>query len=348
LTIYEATQHGKDAIGQHETRLLLSHITGLDQVGLLLNDTKPLSIPSKEAFFAAINRRIANEPLQYILGWWEFMGLAMKTDPRALIPRPETELLVEEALAFIKNIAARKTNTHISQTLTHANAKNRQDRSKQDKSKQDKSKHNKNKCTIKVLDVCTGSGCIAVAIAKLAVHISATCDINVDVTAIDISHDALALAKENAVSNQVSDKIHFMQSDLLDGLDIFAHPSSHGSDTLEHLFTSSVNTFSNPFTYDLIISNPPYIPTAELKGLKPELDHEPKLALDGGKDGLDLYRRLIPQTIKHLAPDGALMLEIGPKAVEAITKAAGYGIVKVLSDYAGLDRMIIAHKTKFG
>ena len=264
MTLQEALNLGTGAIGRHESRLLLSHVTGLGLSGILINNTRPLSEPAKGAFFAGIERRKAREPLQYILGRWEFMGLEIITDPRALIPRPETELLVEEAIAHIRGLGHRA----------------------------------------RVLDVCTGSGCIAVAVAKLA---------DADVTAVDISASALALAAENAALHDVS--IKFMQSDLFGALTGQA--------------------------YDVIISNPPYIPTAELSHLQPEIrQHEPGLALDGGPDGLDIYRRLIPESLNYLTSGGALFLETGPREAETIMKAAGYGIVRLVKDYAGLDRVL--------
>jgi len=263
VTLQEAQDLGAKAIGRHEARLLMSHVTGLSLHNLLIESTKPLNEPAKGAFFAGIERRKANEPLQYIMGKWEFMGLEMITDPRALIPRPETELLVEEVLRLINERGGQ----------------------------------------VKVLDVCTGSGCIAVAVAKFA---------GVDVTAVDISPAALALAAENASMHSVN--IQLVQSDLFDGIK------------------------GQPF--DVIISNPPYIPTAELGQLQAELTHEPKLALDGGADGLDIYRRLVPASLEYLVPGGALFLEIGPRAVETIMLEAGYDTIRLLQDYAGLDRIL--------
>jgi len=270
LTLKEILIIGARAIGSHEAKFLLSHITGYSQIDLIIKSNQPLDKQAKGAFFAALNRRIAKEPLQYILGEWEFMGLKMKTDKRALIPRPETELLVEEALV------------HINKLNRPAN----------------------------VLDVCTGSGCIAVAIAKLT---------EASVTAIDISKDALELATENASLHGLNKKIYFLHSDLL---------QNHKHQT-----------------YDIIISNPPYVTKAELANIQPELYSEPILALDGGNDGMDLYRRLIPQSMQYLVSGGILLLEIGPFAVEAIMREAGYDIVQLIKDYSGLARVLVGQKT---
>ena len=265
MTLQDALNLGAAAIGRHEAKFLLSHATGLSPDKLILYANKPLDEPAKGAFFAGLERRKAKEPLQYILGRWEFMGLEVITDTRALIPRPETELLVEKALEHIQNL-------------------NR---------------------PAKVLDVCTGSGCIAVAIAKLS---------GAEVTALDISPAALSLAAENANLNNVT--LNLVQSDLFQSLE--------------------------KQTYDIIISNPPYIPTSELTTLQPEItNHEPILALDGGPDGLDLYRRLIPESLKHLSPNGAIFLEIGPSEAKGIMTQAGYDIVHLIKDYAGKDRILI-------
>ena len=268
MTLLEALNLGAKAIGRHEARLLLSHVTGLGPEKILMDTSKPLDEPAKGAFFAGIKRREAKEPLQYILGRWEFMGLNVITDRRALIPRPETEILVEKVLEFIGGLPR----------------------------------------PARVLDVCTGSGCIAVAVAKLA---------GADVTAVDISPQALSLATENAKLHDTN--IRFIQSDLFCGI--------------------------NGQTFDVIISNPPYIPTAELGGLQAELSHEPRLALDGGDDGMDIYRRLVPLSLEYLAPDGALFLEIGPCEVETIMLRAGYDIVQLVKDYAGHDRVLIGQRT---
>lgn len=269
MNISEALNMGTKAIGKHEARLLLSHITALSPAEIITNTNKPLDEKTIGAFLASIKRREAKEPLQYIMGKWEFMGLEFITDNRALIPRPETELMVEEAITHIKKL--------------HRPAK--------------------------VLDVCTGSGCIAVSIARLS---------DSTVTAIDISDEALALAAENAALHNAADNIRFVQSDLFGGLEAQQ--------------------------FDIIISNPPYIPTADLNDLQPEIHHEPKLALDGGADGMDIYRRLIHLSRDFLAPQGKLLLEIGPPAVEAIMKEAGYDIVRLIKDYAGLLRVLVGQR----
>ena len=328
MTIYEALATATKAVPPHEAKLLLAHCMGLTATDLLIKNHQPLDETAKGAFFAAIERRIANEPLQYILGEWEFMGLKMKTDSRALIPRPETELLVEEALRYIGRPYANDISSpsrgatpgHGKRISFVTSARGRCDfihgsgredpaptvcRAVDSGLSSTVLSPDSSSTPIRVLDVCTGSGCIAIAIAKLS---------GASVTATDISQKALSLAKENAELHGLTNKINFIQSDLLNNL--------------------------NNQVFDIIISNPPYIPTTELSTLQPELAHEPTLALDGGQDGLDPYRKLIPQALASLTPGGTLLLEIGPPTVEAIMKDSGYGMIRTINDYGGLPRIV--------
>lgn len=260
MTINDALQHSTPLIGQRDTTLLLCHLTGSNTAHILLHGDKPLQ--NYEQFLAYVNRRIQGEPLQYIIGQWDFMGRTFKTDSRALIPRPETELLVEEALKFLAQIP--------------------------------------NSDSINVLDLCTGSGCIAASIAAAG---------NYRVTAADISSDALSLARENSAGFD----INFVQSDLFSNI--------HG-------------------LFDIIISNPPYISTCEMDTLSQTvLNYEPHLALHGGHGGMDIYRQLVPQSLNFLKPGGALLLEIGPEQVQDIMINCGFTNVKLKKDYAGLPRI---------
>ena len=277
LNLDKAMLYGKEKIGIRDTRYILSHITGYTTGGLMLKFNEELTPVEYNLFLEYVRRRQANEPLQYILGQWDFMGLTLLTDKRALIPRPETELLVEEALDYITNIQ-------------HA--------------------------PVRVLDVCTGSGCIALAIALLAE--------NAIVTATDISEDALELARENAEKLKISpERVKFLKSDLLEGI--------------------SENPLSDEISgeFDIIVSNPPYILSGDMPGLSPAVrDHEPHLALDGGTDGLDFYRRLIPQCKKILRDGGALFLEIGSPAVVDLMADAGFENITKRHDFAELERIV--------
>jgi len=268
MTIGECLKHGSNMIGQRDTMLLLCHITEKTSAYVMLNEDVRLEEAEKAKFLSYVNRCKQGEPLQYIISQWDFMGQTLRTDNRALIPRPETELLVEEALKF----------------LQHREFAGQ---------------------PIKVLDLCTGSGCIAVAVAKAGDYC---------VTAADISQDTLSLAKENGLGLD----INFVQSDLFS--------------EIEGIF-------------DAIISNPPYITSKEMANLSSTvLNYEPHLALRGGDDGMDIYRKLIPQSLKFLKPGGALFLEIGPAAVKNIMTDAGFEDVCLKNDYAGLPRIVYGKK----
>jgi len=260
MTINEALIYGTEIIGRWDTLLLLRHITGQTSAYIMLHEGT-LLINGAE-FLSYINRCKRGEPLQYIIGQWDFMGHTLRTDSRALIPRPETELLVEEALAFIEP-------------------------------------------GMTVLDLCTGSGCIAIAIAGTGEY---------NVTAVDISADALELAKKNGEGFG----INFIQSDLFSEVE---------------------------GKFDVIISNPPYITSAEMEMLSSTvLEYEPHLALHGGEDGMDIYRKLIPESLDFLKPNGVLFLEIGPAAVKNIMLEAGFKNVQMKQDYAGLNRIVYGVK----
>lgn len=218
-----------------------------------------LSETDVRALDAQIERRLSGEPLQYVLGEWEFYGLPMTVNPSVLIPRPETELLVEAARTYIDD--------------AHRD----------------------------VLDLCCGSGCIGIALA-------ATC--NANVTAVDVSADALEVAERNARRNGVT--IRTLRSDFLDDV----------SDT-----------------FDVIVCNPPYLSAAEMESRDAGLLYEPALALDGGPDGLDFYRRLAKAYRRVLRPGGTLLLEIGmtqQTAAEALFPGA-----ICIRDYGNRPRVMV-------
>lgn len=249
-----------------EAELLLAATLGLDRVGLYVNFERPLDSAELAAFRAQVQRRAKREPVQYILGETEFWSLPFNVSPAVLVPRADTEVLVEEALARIEGPA-------------------------------------------RLLDVGTGSGAIAIALA----HEKA----EVQVTALDCSEAALAVARANADRNGVSERVAFLAGDLA------ALPAG-------------------PF--DLVVSNPPYIPSADLQQLMPEVrDHEPHLALDGGADGLAAYRQLAAQSGKILVPGGWLLVEVGidqAAEVAALFKAAGLIEVAHREDYSGIPRVV--------
>lgn len=250
---------------RRDAELLLGASVGLDRVGLYLHFDRPLEESELSAYRALVVRRARREPLQYILGETEFWSLPFSVSPAVLIPRPDTEVLVEEALRLAGGC--------------------------------------------RILDVGTGSGAIAVALAhELA---------GAQVVALDISPEALAVAGSNARRNGVDDRITFLQGDL-------AHLPA------------------GPF--DLIVSNPPYIPAADVEGLMPEVrDFEPRQALVGGLDGLNPYRALASQAGSCLAPGGWLLVEVGidqASDVQQLFADAGLKDVYCRDDYGGVPRVV--------
>ena len=231
-------------------------------------------------FDAYIGVRANRIPLQHILGEAWFRGLSFAVDEDVLIPRQDTETLVE---AVLREAAAYSAPS--------------------------------------VLDFCTGSGIIAVSLAREGAFSS--------VTASDISGEALLIARENAAKNGAEEKILFAEGDL------FRAKTKSGKSLSQR-------------SYDLICANPPYIPTAEIDELEPEVrDHDPRLALDGGKDGLDFYRRLAGEAAAHLNEGGMILLEIGSEQgalVRQIFEDAGWRECRIEQDLAGKDRVFSAHK----
>jgi release factor glutamine methyltransferase len=267
-----------------DAELMLAQVLGIDRAGVLAWPDAPVGPGARAAFEAAVVRREAGEPVAYIRGFREFHGLAIATDARALIPRPETELLVDAALAdVVARLAARPRPA--------------------------------GSPVLRVADVGTGSG--AIAIALLATLRARRMAEEVLVVATDVSADALALARENAVGHGLADRIVFSDADLLPPV---VDPP-----------------------YSLVCANLPYVRTADIDALAPELAFEPRAALDGGPDGLDVVRRLLDRLPDALAPDGIALLEIGGDQGEAIIAAVGERLpgwrCTVLADLAGLPRI---------
>ena len=245
----------------------------IERKSLFMNWSKEIDEHQCERYFSLLDLRCAGRPLQYITGHQEFMGLDFAVNEHVLIPRMDTEVLVERALAIIGD-SERKIR--------------------------------------RVLDLCTGSGAIAVSLAKLSVA---------DITASDVSEEALATARKNAAGNQA--KVSFACGDLF----------------------SPFRRKLGRTRFDLIVSNPPYIPTEEIQELQTEIrDHEPHLALDGGEDGLSFYRRIIEEAPDFLRKRGTLLLEIGfdqAEAVAGLARARGcYQEAEVTRDLAGLNRVV--------
>lgn len=268
-----------------DAELLLGHVLGVERTTVLAHPEARVGPGAAGAFAALVERRAAGEPVAYLRGFREFHGLAIATDARALVPRPETEVLVDEALAWL---GARLTET----ARPHGTP------------------------PLRVADVGTGSG--AIAIALVAALRRRRMDGEVLVVATDASPDALALARENAVGHGVADRIVFLEADLLPPV-VEPRPV-------------------------LVCANLPYVASGDLAGLAPEVRHEPRAALDGGPDGLDVVRRLLDRLPGVLAPGGLALLEIGadqgPAALaEAAARLPGWP-AEVRPDLAGRPRLL--------
>lgn len=276
-----------------EKEILLTSILNCPRSSLYSGDFT-LDAKALKKLSRCLSLRSQGFPLQYILGEVEFFGLILKVDKRVFIPRPETEILVETAINSVSSLQSSVSNR------------------------------------IKILDIGTGSGCIAVALAK-----NLPCS---RIVAIDISQEVLEVARQNAGLNGVEERIHFIQSDLLSAIP--ACPVLPVGRQAGRRYPQS--------TFDLIISNPPYIPTNALKGLQREIHHEPQIALDGGDDGLDFYLRIIEEAPKFLNRDGLLMMETGYKQCHKIKnifeKAGNFKIIDIVKDYNNIDRVIIGQR----
>lgn len=252
-----------------DTRLLLEYVCGTDRSTLYAHPDRELSAKEVKSFEELIERRADREPVAYILGYWEFMGLRFKVSPNVLIPEQDSEFLVEEALRHCED-------------------------------------------GFKILDLCTGSGCIALGILNYTNGTTAYCT--------DISDEALELASENAETLGFAERITFEKTDLFPGKEMKA---------------------------DLIVSNPPYISSSVIETLQPEVkDYEPRLALDGGGDGLDFYRRIAAGARDYLFSSGYLIMEIGfdqaDQVKQLLLDEGCYHDIEVIKDFSGNDRVVKA------
>lgn len=279
-TVSEALFFGKKELKEAgvdsyvlDCQLLLMKATGLSKVQLFTQDKRILTKEEEAVFLQMVTKKKEGCPTQYLLGSCEFMGLPFLVNEKVLIPRPDTEILVETVLSY-----------------------------------------GKEEGFASVLDVCTGSGCIAVSLSFYG---------KFQMYGLEISPSALAVAKENALANGV--EVTWYESDLFTQL-------------------------PKGFLVDAIVSNPPYIAKEEVEKLLTNVkDFEPRLALDGGEDGLDFYRLLTQQAQEYLTDDGMLFFEIGYDqgvSVSHLMKAEGYRQVRVLQDLSGKDRVVFGRKKK--
>lgn len=251
-----------------DAELIVAHALGIDRTRVIIDANRPLEGAELAKLRELVKRRRAHEPIAYLRGEREFYGLRFRVDRRVLIPRPDTEVLVDVALARTQHVSL----------------------------------------SMRMLDLCTGSGCVAIAAARQRP--------TAKVVASDLSEDALAVARGNALRLGAYN-VSFVHSDL------FA---------------------SVPGRFDIVTANPPYIPTPEIETLQADIkDFEPRLALDGGGDGLDLVRRIAKDAPAHLVPGGVLALEIGAgeaEATSAILTEHGFGDVRTHRDYGRIERVV--------
>ena len=257
-----------------DAEVLLCAVLKCERITLYVDFERPLSDAELAQFKQYVVRRAAHEPLAYILGEKAFMRNMFKVTPDTLVPRPETELLVESIVMAAEAVGG----------------------------------------DIKILDIGTGSGAIIVSLLDYLPQAKGV--------GVDISVGALTVAKENAVAIGVVERAGFLRSDVYSALPLDKK-------------------------FDIIVSNPPYIPAADIAGLAKDVQNEPIGALDGGEDGLDFYRRITKEAPLHMVEDGLLAFEIGiyqGEAVAEMCKAAGFGAVAIRKDYAGIERMVFAAK----
>ena len=290
MTVLEILNRTTRHLNEHQienprlnAELLLAHSMNFSREGLYTHLLDSFKGEEKKKFERLIERRISGEPLQYLLGHQEFWSIDLKVDPRVLIPRPETELLVEHALLLLGETSSQGAPS--------------------------------------VLEIGTGSGAIPIALARERKDLS--------IVATDISREALLLARENSLLAEVLSRIQFIQGDLFAPFRLLGE--------------------REPF--DLILSNPPYINRSEIRGLAREVkDFEPILALDGGEDGLDFYRRILSEAPSYLRKGGWLLMEVGQgqgeKVSERIARGGHFHRPELIQDFSGIERVVKAQKRK--
>ena len=285
MTVREALAEATLYIPRRDAELLLAHVAGKPRTWVLSYPETTLAADLADDLTELVRRRDAGEPLQYLLGRQEFFGLKLRVTPDVLIPRPETEHLVEAVLEHLVSGTAAATRE------------------------------------LRIADVGTGSGAIALALASRLPRGPET-----EITALDISRAALAVAQGNAEQLGLAGRVRFLHSDLLGAL--------------------AVDVAAGKLL-DVVASNPPYVALGDSASMQREVvEHEPHVALFAGADGLEVYRRLIPQAHSALRPSGLLACEMGfgQGLALAALLTSGWENVRFLRDYAGIERVVLAEK----
>lgn len=278
-TIGQILEFGKEKLNSNriidsniDAQLLLMEVIKCDRIKLIIDHKEYITKEQEKKYMDFLEQRSKGKPTQYILEYQEFMGFKFKVDKNVLIPRQDTEMLIETILKEAKDNDFKR-----------------------------------------IMDIGTGSGCIPISLCKLIE--------NSEAVAVDISKEALGIACNNAITNKVDDRITFINSDLFNKL----------SDAYYEYF-------------DVVISNPPYIPSKVIETLMIEVkDFEPRLALDGGNDGLDFYRKITEKSAEFLKSNGYLFFEVGydqSEAVMDIMVQRKFKDVKIVKDLAGINRVV--------
>jgi len=257
-----------------DAELVLCHVLGWTRIDLILKKYDEVSESNVKQFKQLIQERVDGKPVQYIVCFQEFMGLNFEVSEDVLIPRPDTEILIETIVNILKG-----------------------------------------RNNLRILDIGTGSGAIPIALAAFIKDAM--------LWSIDISEKASKMAFKNTVTNEVDNRVMLLVGDLFEPL----------------------NKMKEKLKFDLIVSNPPYIPSKDIDGLQVEVaQYEPRLALDGGDDGLDFYKRIVNDALIHLEDDGIIAFEIGYDQAEVISGLLvkkGFKGIEVIKDLAGKDRVVI-------
>jgi release factor glutamine methyltransferase len=315
MKISEVLKEGTELLNKNKiedakinARRLLAHTLNKEKEYLIIHDNEEVTDELYRIYKTKLERLISHEPIQYILNLQEFMGYDFYVDKNVLIPQPDTEILVQEAIYIVKEKVGfqNKAKNGIKNDEQNKEKNNKQYNEPNDK------KIGSQSSKIEILDLCTGSGAIAVSLSKILE--------NVSVFASDISEGALKIAQKNALKNNAN--VTFLKSNMFENI-------------------SQENKFN------IIVSNPPYIETEVIKTLSKEVKNEPILALDGGKDGLDFYKNIAKNAKSYLKENGYLALEIGynqKESVQKILKENGYKNIYSKKDLSGNDRVVVAKK----
>lgn len=306
--LIQNSKHELDSLNIEEAdiklKILIEYVFKISKEKLILKYKDEINNKKVEEFRKLLKKLENGIPIQYIINNQEFMGLNFYVDEDVLIPQPDTEVLVEEVIKYCNELRNnepedKETNKDYKENIEKEPIINKEDK-------------NINKKTIKILDLCTGSGIIGISIYKYLE--------NVEIYASDISQKALNIAEKNTNLNNA--KINFINSDMFENI--------HIKD------------------FDIIVSNPPYIESKVIKSLSKEVQNEPKLALDGGEDGLKFYRSILENAKDYLRKNGAIFLEIGydqKEKIEEILKSYKiYKETKCIKDFGGNNRVIIIKK----